>query len=51
MDFLALIIYPFISSLPELAKSCCEDKTLLIMVLIGCTLFMGFIGMLVAMAN
>ncbi|QXN25526.1 hypothetical protein KVP08_002685 [Shewanella putrefaciens] len=51
MDFLALIIYPFISSLPKLAKSCSEDKTLLIMVLVGCTLFAGFIGLLVAMAN
>lgn len=51
MDFLALIISPFIASLPELAKSCRQDKTLLIMVLVGCTLFAGFIGMLVAMAN
>lgn len=51
MDFLAQITSPLTSALPELAKSCHKDKTLLIMVLVGCTLFAGFIGMLVAMAN
>ncbi|MFG0457277.1 MULTISPECIES: hypothetical protein [Shewanella] len=51
MDFLVLIADLFNPTLPALAKSCRQDKTLLIMVLVGCTLFAGFIGMLVAMAN